>query len=151
MGTCEADDYISDNVAADLLAENILNVNEMWSALFKELGLSQVLAEKGVAQKLTVNELSLFFRVLYNATYLNRENSELALSLLTRTRFQKGIRAGIEDQNVVVASKFGERSYDGPDRPKDDKELHDIGIVYLEENPYILCVMTKGTDFDQTS
>lgn len=139
----------SDNVAADLLAENILNVNEMWSALFKELGLSQVLAEKGVAQKLTVKELSLFFRVLYNATYLNRENSELALSLLTRTRFQKGIRAGIENQNVVVASKFGERSYDGPDRPKDNKELHDIGIVYLEENPYILCVMTKGTDFDK--
>jgi len=139
----------SDNLAADLLAENILNVNEMWSALFKELGLLHVLAEKGVAQQLTVKELSLFFRVLYNATYLNRENSELALSLLTRTRFQKGIRAGVSDKNVVVASKFGERSFDGPGRSTENKELHDIGIVYLEENPYILCVMTKGTDFDK--
>lgn len=139
----------SDNLSADLLSENILNINDMWSKLLNDLGLRRVLTEESSTHLITIKELSVFFRVLYNATYLNRENSEIALKLLTKSNFQDGIRAGVKDDNVIVASKFGERSFDTPGKSFGIKELHDIGIVYLEGNPYILCVMTRGYDFNK--
>jgi beta-lactamase class A len=52
-----------------------------------------------------------------------------------------GVPAGIS-----VANKFGERELaDGT------RQLHDCGIVYHPERPYVLCVMTKGASFEQLS
>lgn len=88
---------------------------------------------------------SLFFRILYNATYLNREYSERVLDLLTRAQYKDGIVTGVPPE-VTVAQKFGE--YVASDASGDPigYELHDCGIVYHPSAPYILCVMTRGSD-----
>lgn len=92
-----------------------------------------------------VKDYAGFFRILYNASYLNREMSELALEILSVSEYKNGIVAGVPS-NIVVAHKFGERSFveNGDEK---QTQLHDCGIIYYPEKPYILCIMTRGTDF----
>ncbi len=82
------------------------------------------------------------FRLLYNATFLNESMSEKALKYLTETNFFEGIVAGLP-KGVIAAHKFGE--YGSLD--EDIKQLHDVGIVYHPENPYLLGIMTRGKDY----
>lgn len=94
------------------------------------------------SKALTIRQYSIFFRVLFNASFLTRENSEYALDLLTRTTFENGVRAGVP-YPTTVAHKFGERkTADGL------QQFHDCGIVYYPKHPYLLCVMTRGTDVE---
>ena len=89
---------------------------------------------------------SLFFRILYSATYLNHEDSEKALEILSKTTFNDGL---IDDlpRDVVVSHKFGEHVYVDNNQIQ-SIELHDCGIVYYKEYPYFLCVMTKGNNLE---
>jgi beta-lactamase class A len=91
---------------------------------------------------LSVQTYASFFRILYNATYLTKEHSEWALSLLARSEFRAGLAAGVPE-GVMVAHKFGEKS----DAKSGEVQLHDCGVVYHPQNPYLLCVMTRGKDF----
>lgn len=75
------------------------------------------------------------FRILYNSTFFSWQVSEKVLELLSKTNFDKGLVAGVP-ANIEVAHKFGENT----------DELHDCGIIYYPEHPYLLCVMTKGSD-----
>ena len=84
-----------------------------------------------------------FFRILYNSTFLSKEYSEKALRLLSQTVFSKGLVAGVPS-TVKVSHKFGERQVDA-----DTNQLHDCGIIYYPNRPYLLCVMTRGKDFDK--
>lgn len=92
---------------------------------------------------LSVQTYESFFRVLYNASYLSREGSEWALALLSRSDFKAGLVAGVPT-SVTVAHKFGEHA----DVADGTVQLHDCGIVYYPNNPYLLCVMSKGSDFE---
>lgn len=89
---------------------------------------------------------SRLFRVLYNSTYLNEDDSAKALQLLSNIDFPNGIIAGVP-QNVEVSNKFGERTIYDSSNNFLYRELHDCGIVYLTDNPYTVCIMTKGDDF----
>ncbi|MDP2157560.1 MAG: serine hydrolase [Nitrospirota bacterium] len=91
----------------------------------------------------TAYEYSGFFRILYNASFLNREMSEKALELLSHQDFPLGIAGGVP-QGIVIASKFGEHA---GGLNQEQKQLHEFGIVYHPEHPYILGVMTRGNDF----
>jgi beta-lactamase class A len=91
---------------------------------------------------LSVRRYAGIFRALYNISYLNASLSEKILSWLAASEFELGIVAGVPN-GTVVAHKFGERFTDDG-----TKQLHDCGIVYYPRNPYLLCVMTKGTNFD---
>jgi beta-lactamase class A len=93
---------------------------------------------------LSVKEYASYFRILYNASYLDKENSEYALSVLSQSAYKKGIVAGIPD-NIVVSHKFGVRKINSR---KFNIQLHDCGIVYKNNQPYLLCVMTRGTEFE---
>lgn len=86
-----------------------------------------------------------FFRVLYNASYLNRKMSEKALQLLSEQEFKVGVVAGVP-AGVVVASKFGEMEMG---RGGVVKQLHDFGIVYHPRGHYILGIMTSGSSFER--
>ncbi|GAB4487719.1 MAG: hypothetical protein OHK006_17200 [Thermodesulfovibrionales bacterium] len=95
---------------------------------------------------LSVMTYASFFRILYNATYLNREYSERALEYLSNAYFDRAIVAGVP-RNITVAHKFGEHI----DIPGGSKQLHDCGIVYFPNHPYLVCIMSRGTDFNALS
>lgn len=96
---------------------------------------------------LSLRDYAAFLRVLYNASYLNREQSEKALRLLSNSIFREGIIAGTPP-GVEVASKSGERTIRMIDeeQERDVTQLHDFGIVYFPKHPYLLGVMTRGKD-----
>lgn len=90
------------------------------------------------------------FRSLYNGAYLSDQISDEALQLMSQTTFTQGLVAGVP-AGTVVSHKFGERTITAADNvtnPAVTRELHDCGIIYAPNDPYLLCVMTKGTDFD---
>lgn len=128
----------SDNNAHDMLIQNIND--ETYQRVFLELGIpfSNSPTEKTMTPKLYAN----IFRVLYNATFLNQENSQKALSFLSQVNFDGGIQAGING-GVRLSNKFGERIIQ--ENGTTVHYLHDCGIVYAK-HPYVLCVMTKGEE-----
>lgn len=132
----------SDNNALFILASHA-DPDEQ-RELFTELGFKLPSELNASAQFVSVRNIGSFFRVLYNATYLNEEMSEKALQLLTKTDFKKGITAGVPS-DVTVAQKYGERDDNGI------MELHDCGIVYFPNHPYIICIMTQGTNYEKLS
>ncbi len=131
----------SDNEATLLLMENI--DQKTTNQTYFDLGI--VIPENDPnAEFVTVKNYASFFRILYNSTYLNEEFSAKALSILLQANFSQGLTKQLPP-NTKVAHKFGERS----DMDKQVKQLHDCGIIYYPHHPYVLCVMTKGDDFEQ--
>jgi beta-lactamase class A len=94
---------------------------------------------------LSVKEVATFFRILYNASYLDRDSSEYALNILSKATFGDGIRAWVP-QNIEIAHKFWERGYTD-ENGKMIRQLHDCGIVYYKKYPYLMCMVTKWDDF----
>ena len=127
----------SDNNAMALLVENL--PIQMQDQVYTDLGIT-IPGVRGTEDYMSVSDYASFFRILYNASYLSKDNSQKALSLLTKVDFSDGIRAGIPKE-VVVANKFGERQLG------QTQQLHDCGIVYFNDHPYLLCVMSRGNDF----
>jgi beta-lactamase class A len=134
----------SDNEALGLL----LNVVSEEELRVVELDLGLVLEEgEDGEQEITVKSYAGIFRILFNASYLNRQMSEKALEILSQSAFKGGIPAKLPS-DMVVAHKFGERvTTDLSGVVK--KQLHDCGVVYYPERPYLLCVMTRGSDLQQ--
>lgn len=132
----------SDNTAAALLAQ-VTGKKELDYA-YTRLGIAT--PSLGEDYEASVRDYASFFRILYNATYLNRANSERLLSLLSRSVYKDGIVAGVPE-GTVVAHKFGERALAG----EAGVQLHDCGIVYHSKQPYLLCIMMRGKDFETLS
>jgi len=91
---------------------------------------------------ISAKDYSLFFRILYNATYLNRQYSNEALSLLSQASYKNGLVAGLP-QGTRVAHKFGEYVIPDSNGFQIGVELHDCGYVYAKKM-FLLCVMTRG-------
>ena len=129
----------SDNRAVWMLNE-LFDEKKLLEPVFHELGIPPY---RNGEIKINLKEYAMFFRVLFNATYLNREMSELALELLSQPEMKEAIVAGLPS-NVPSVHKFGILNTD-----PQHAQLHDCGIVYYPRNPYLLCVMTKGPDHDK--
>ena len=133
----------SDNVAVLMLSKYIKSSD--LKNLFQSIGVP--IDKEFLEIDIRVKDFAAFFRVLYNASYLNREMSELALSILTGSSFRDGIVAGVP-AGIPVAHKYGERVLvQNSNQTIQEKQLHDCGVVYTKNSPYILCIMTKGKDF----
>ena len=124
----------SDNRATTLL--NMYCEVPKFKQVFSDLGLPQP-DVTDTNFSMTVRDYSVFMRVLYNATYLNPKNSDIALTLLSESSFHDGIVSKLPT-DVAVAHKFGETFKDSK------RELHESGIIYCNKKPYMLIVMTKG-------
>lgn len=90
--------------------------------------------------------MSKFFLVLYNGSYLKKVDSEEALELLTKVQYRDGIKTSLPS-DVVVAHKYGERQVNVGNGDSEN-ELHDCGIVYRTDNPYLICIMIRGKALD---
>ena len=130
----------SDNNANTLLFKNI--DGQILLRTYRDLGVEPPLNGKD-ADFMTVKEYASVFKILFNTSYLNRDMSAKALQYLSEAEFKAGLVSGVP-HDIRVAHKFGERVLGERD---EIKELHDCGIVYYPKNPYLLCVMTRGTDF----
>ncbi len=128
----------SDNNAGELLAKQLTDkeINDTFGAI----GLGTPLYQTDFP--VNTKTYAGFFRVLYNASYVDKEYSEKALSYLTQTHFDKGLTRFIP-REIKVAHKFGIRENG------DVKQFHDCGIVYYPEHPYLVCIMTRGDNLDE--
>jgi beta-lactamase class A len=135
----------SDNNAAALLAAHM--DRQTADRIFIELGI-KIPTTSDAFDFVTTKSYANIFRMLYNASYLDRNYSQKALSLLSKTSFT-GIAEPLP-AGTVVAHKFGERTVTASDGSV-KHELHDCGIVYKTPRPYSICIMTEGSDFDALS
>ncbi|OFX67437.1 MAG: hypothetical protein A2X12_11350 [Bacteroidetes bacterium GWE2_29_8] len=127
----------SDNYASGL----IYHFNRQYTdenAFFNETMINNNIEGRDPFGNITVKDYSGFFRILYNSSFLNKQMSETALALLIKTKFKNGLVKGVNNTSIEIAHKFGERLTDT------EYQLHDCGIVYYPNEPYILCVMTRG-------
>lgn len=135
----------SDNAAYELLLDNIDNMKiyKVYQDLDVDISKAQNDPNGDI---ITVKDYASFFRILFNASYLDQDMSEKTLTLLSKSQYYKGLVAGVP-QNITIAHKFGERQF----LPSHEKQLHDCGIIYLPDKPYLLCIMSRANDFDQAA
>ncbi len=134
----------SDNQAALLLNETVVPelqrrgyMSEAIAGIQSDLDvLASILGDQ--KETMSVKNYSGLFRVLFNASFVNRPFSEKILERLSLAEYKDGLVAGVPS-GVVVSHKFGEAGQFGV-----EVQFHDCGIVYYPKHPYILCVMTRG-------
>jgi len=136
----------SDNEATNLLFQNISQKD--LALVFGDLGISMP-DIYNINNTMSVKDYATFFRILYNASYLNKDTSEQALNLLSAVEFKNGLVAGVP-KDIPISHKFGERESLSSDK-QIIRQLHDCGIVYHSKRPYLICVMTKGNNFENLS
>ncbi|MFM2229219.1 MAG: hypothetical protein RL607_477 [Bacteroidota bacterium] len=129
----------SDNNATYIL-NSIIDV-EIFKKVFTDLGLNAP-DWNATDYPVNVRDVSLFMRALFNASYLSISDSEYATSLLTQSDFKLGIAASLP-KGVSFSHKFGEAG------DAIEKQLHETAIVYIENRPYMVTIMTKGKSFDE--
>jgi len=132
----------SDNIAYQNLLSSI--DNSLVYKVYEDLGVDISKAKENPSGNIIrVKDYASFFRILYNSSYLNRTMSEKALKLLSQTTYRNGLAAGIPS-NINVSHKFSERRY----IETEEHQLHDCGIIYSPNTPYLICIMTRGNNFN---
>jgi len=132
-------DNKSYTVLGNYFENNIPNGNQSLYQTYQDLGI--LAPQETLDQNISVHSYAGIFRNLYNASYLDPKPSEEVLSWLSQSTFNLGLVAGVPP-GTRVAHKFGEFTF-----PDNSHQLHDCGIIYYPGNPYLLCIMTKGTDW----
>ncbi|MFZ4476259.1 MAG: serine hydrolase [Saprospiraceae bacterium] len=127
----------SDNYASRLLAAHIDQA--VMATLFNELELPQINFDRS-RYMLTTKEASTFLRVIFNSTLLSPEKSEYAAMLLNKSAFENGFSTAFPEKTRIW-HKFGEWN-----DPSGLYELHQTAIFFIGNKPYMLTVMTRGTD-----
>lgn len=132
----------SDNTAHFVLLRNI-DGGEL-EDVYVHLGMDDIIEalkkspkkDTETDNRITAKRYSIFFRSLYNSTYLSPEYSQLFLSILERAPHEL-LSKGIPD-DVPFVHKTGVRV--------DEAVRADSGIVYVKGRPYIITVMVQQKD-----
>ena len=128
----------SDNTALLTLNRRVLTYSELEEAKVA-LGIR---SDNETDEAISPKGYSSILRSLYLSTYLRRPFSQIALSIMSETDYNTQLPAGLP-ADVKVAHKVGFDASSGL--------YHDCGIVYVPKKPYILCVMSKDTDYWQAN
>lgn len=98
----------------------------------------------------TPRKFATLFRALYYSTYLSRSSSQYLLSLMNRAIHVYAIRAAIPPE-IAVAHKIGiyfpSSVVSSPATVSSSSvpiHMHDAGIVYYPDRPFMIAVMTAG-------
>lgn len=129
----------SDNTAHFVLLRN-LDGGEL-EDVYVHLGMDDIIdalkkspkKEAETDNRITAKRYSIFFRSLYNSTYLSQEYSQLFLSILSHAPHEL-LSTGLPD-DVPFVHKTGIRT--------DEAVRADSGIVYASGRPYIITVMVQ--------
>ena len=140
----------SDNDALNTLLDNLdQKTLTYFDLIFKDLNIAAPSTwNENLFDVMSVDEYSIVFRILYGSTYLSERYSEQALEILSQAHYKGGIVAGVP-QNVAIAHKFGVTTVAASTNVPLRHQLHDCGIVYYPNGPYLICIMTEGNDFGQ--
>ncbi|MBX7052841.1 MAG: class A beta-lactamase-related serine hydrolase [Flavobacteriales bacterium] len=127
----------TDNDAAALIAKQVNSAN--FENMFEGLGMKA--PEFGDADfQISADEFARILRTLHNGPLFSLDNSEFALNSLTRSAYINDLVKYIPP-NVQIAHKFGKRKV-----MVDTEQFHESGIVYLNDQAYVVCIMTEGKD-----
>jgi beta-lactamase class A len=98
---------------------------------------------------LSLRAFASFYRVLFNASYLNEEMSEKALRYLVKSSLKHGMASGIP-LNIDIASKFGERTVKIVENGKETElqQMHEFAIIYHPTRPFLIGIMVRGDDLN---
>lgn len=128
----------SDNTAHFMLLRN-LDAQEL-EDVYTHIGLDDVIdtlkrspKDQETDNRITAKRYTVFFRSLYNATYLNPDYSQWFLNIL-RNAPSEYLSRGLP-HDIVFVHKTGIRT--------DEKVWADSGIVYAPGRPYLLTVMIQ--------
>ena len=130
----------SDNGAKDALGNSI--DPSIQNKVYTDLGMT--IPQDGTAYSISPQQYSVFFRRLFNGNYLTKQSSNELLQLLSEATFKDGLVAGVAT-STPVSHKYGEH-INSADNTITSTELHDCGIIYQPNDPYLLCIMTEGKD-----
>lgn len=136
----------SDNHASSLLELNL--PSEELQRTFTDIGIQfPEIKNWSFDNNVKVRDYAAFFRILFNSSYLNRKNSEKILKLLSQIDFCDGLNQWVPG-NTLISHKFWERGIIWSNG-REEKQLHDCGIIYYPNHPYVLCVMTRWYDWSK--
>jgi beta-lactamase class A len=139
---------ISSDNGATLTLLNLINQDDL-NDVYANLGIANP-GTNSASYQISTRTYALFFRILYNATYLDPEYSQKALDLLSQATFSDGLVAGLPE-GVAAAHKFGEHVLTNASSTEaEGVELSDCGVVYYPSHPYLLCVMTSTASVENS-
>ena len=81
----------------------------------RDLRLGTEKVSDGKGRVIGIKSYCRVFRVLYNTSYLSKNSSETCLKILTKPRYNLGIRSAIPEE-IEVSHKFGRGDLDVTDR-----------------------------------
>ena len=131
----------SDNTAASALQSVLrgIGISDPLTPVYESFGWALDFGAQANFAEINVKTLSTMFLALYNAQYLNVEDSEKVLEYLDNSDFNDKIPAGVPE-SISVAHKIGVAS--------DAETFSDCGIVYAPNRNYLLCLGSNGGNED---
>ena len=130
----------SDNYASRYLAQYV-DFTQI-QKLFADLSMKAADPER-IQMKMDAYEFSTIMKSIFNSSLLSPDYSEYAAKILSKCTFKEGFSKGFPE-DTKMWHKFGEWSYPGT-----DFELNESGVIFLNNKPYLLTVLTKGKDMEK--
>ena len=137
-----------DNAAYSLLLANL--PHGRLDKIFKDLNVEYDPLKMKEEDSMSLSTFAGLYRVLFNASYLNEEMSEKALRYLSKASFRDGMASGVPS-GIEIACKHGERTVTvaAGDEKEEAYQLHEIGIIYHPNRPFLMGIVARGDDFEK--